>query len=99
MKRWVFRCLGSRGDVSDATRVGRPGEGFAGVGDKEVRGRDWREKAWFGFVELDDPESVLFVVRERKAMELLSGDQRGVEAFQPEGNSGRGVERMSGQST
>src|ERR1044071_10415761 len=35
---------------------------------------------------------------ERKAMELLSGDHRGVEAVQPEGNNGRGAERISGQS-
>src|SRR5215217_663189 len=36
--------------------------------------------------------------RARNAIELLSGDQRGVEAFQPEGSNCRGVERMSDQS-
>src|SRR5689334_1665709 len=36
---------------------------------------------------------------ERKAIAEPSGDQRGVEAFQPEGSSGRETERLSGQST
>src|SRR5215217_1769893 len=37
--------------------------------------------------------------RARNAIELLSGDQRGVKAFQPEGSNCRGMERMSDQST
>src|SRR6185369_15429638 len=35
---------------------------------------------------------------EKKAMELLSGDQRGLEAVQPEGSKGRGGVRTSGHS-
>ena len=35
---------------------------------------------------------------ERNAIELLSGDQRAFEAFQPDGSNGRGAERTSGHS-